>query len=63
VFTAAYFKTGGTVPPAESSGVVKRDGLTYVVLRDTAGASMAVCRVQNSGQLRRMRRPPKALDR
>jgi hypothetical protein len=53
----AYLKAGATVLPA-TGDVVKRKGLVYVVVRDAAGAVLAVYRLKNVGQLRRMRQPP-----
>jgi hypothetical protein len=51
----AHLKSGGSV--TATSDVVKRNGLVYVVVRDAAGAALAVYRAQ-AKQLRKMRRPP-----
>jgi hypothetical protein len=59
---AAWFDTGGSVSPTEASGVVIRDGLGYVVLRDAEGAVLAVYRIRPDNlTLRRMKRPPKRI--
>jgi len=44
-------------PSAVASGVEKHNGLEYVVLRNINGV-LAVYRVHNDGQLRRMKRWP-----
>ena len=41
---AGWFDTGGTVSPTEASGVVVREGLGYVVLRDADGSVLSVYR-------------------
>ena len=59
----AYLKEGEPGLPA-SGDVVRAGGLTYVRVRDSAGAVLAVYRLKNpltstgAQQLRRMRRPP-----
>lgn len=59
---AAYFRAGGTDPPgATNSGVTRRKGLLYVVLR-SAHRTLAVYRVKNDGALRRLRRWPEELN-
>jgi hypothetical protein len=64
---AAYFRTerdANTVvdqPAASASGLVEHEGKTYVVLHSARG-TLAVYRVRNSGQLKRLRRWPAALD-
>jgi len=59
---AAWFDTGGTVSPTEASGVVVRDGLGYVVLKDAEGSTLGVYRIRPDNlKLRRMKRPPKGL--
>lgn len=59
---AAWFDSGGTVSPSEASGVMIRDGLGYVVLRDADGSVLAVYRIRPDNMtLRRMKRPPKGL--
>ena len=45
---AAYFRTGGTEQPSQSSGVEKHGGKKYVVLRNARGA-LAIYRVRNDG--------------
>jgi hypothetical protein len=55
---------GDRQPEFAKCGPADHAGLSYVVLRDAAGAVLAVYRVtreSQKGQLRRMRRPPKAL--
>jgi len=56
----AWFRTGGIDQPSNASGVVRLDGRLYVVLHN-ARAVLVVYRVDNDGQLRRLRRPPPAL--
>ena len=57
---AAWFGAGGTVSPSEASGVMIRDGLGYVVLRDADGSVRAVYRIRPDNMtLRRMRRSPR----
>ena len=59
---AAWFDSGGTVSPTDASGVVLRDGLGYVVLKDAEGSTLAVYRIRPDNMtLRRMRRLPKGL--
>lgn len=60
---AAYVRDpdGENQPDFAKSGLADHDGLQYVVLRSPASAVLAIYRVTNAGQLRRMRRPPKAL--
>lgn len=58
---AAWFRTGGTDQPANTSSVEAHEGHEYVVLRN-AGGTLAVYRVKNDGVLRRLRRWPSALD-
>jgi hypothetical protein len=64
---AAYFRSekadGIHSPdqPANTSGPVDHQGKTYVVLRN-ARCTMAVYRVRTSGQLKRLRRWPAALE-
>jgi hypothetical protein len=58
---AAYFRSGGTDQPANTSGVVNCDGVWYVVLHNVRG-TLAVYRVKNDGGLRRMKKWPKELD-
>jgi len=58
---SAYFKTdGGDQPALGESGVTSLNDKSYVVLRNVRGV-LAVYRIQNSGQLRRLKRPPKEL--
>ncbi len=60
---AAYFRaadqagSGVVNQPASSSGPVTHQGKTYVVLENVNG-TLAVYRVRNSGQLKRLRRWP-----
>ena len=58
---AAYFRSGGFDQPANSSGVVKLDGIWYVVLHNVR-RTLAVYRVKNDGRLRRLTEWPKELD-
>jgi hypothetical protein len=55
---AAYFRTGGSEPPARDSGVVEYNDKLYVVLRHAGDGVLAVYRVRNNEILRRMRRWP-----
>ena len=63
---AAYYRAEtrepGIVPqqPAGNGDVVEHEGRRYVVLNHVEGI-LAVYRVRNDGQLRKMRRPPKEL--
>jgi hypothetical protein len=58
---AAWFKTGGTEMPNESSGVKMRLGLAYVVLHGAAGV-LAVYRVRPDNlALRVMKRWPESV--
>jgi hypothetical protein len=65
---AAYFRTasqdGASSPdqPADTSGPVEHNGRTYVVLRNVNG-TLAVYRVRISGQLKRLRRWPAAVEK
>jgi hypothetical protein len=64
---AAYFRSAtldGVVSPdqpANTSGPATHDGKTYVVLRNVRGP-LAVYRVRTSGQLKRLRRWPAAIE-
>ena len=59
---AAWFDAGGTVSPTEANDVVMRDGLGYVVLKDSEGSTLAVYRIRPDNlTLRRMKRPPKTI--
>jgi hypothetical protein len=57
---AAYFRTGGTDQPANTSDVAQHAGLRYVVLRNVRGP-LAIYRVKNDGMLRRLKRWPAAV--
>lgn len=58
---AAYFRTGGTEQPeAGKSSVLESGGLWYVILRNSTDV-LAVYRITNEEQLRRMKRPPREL--
>lgn len=57
---AAWFRSGGTDQPANSSNLVELDGLGYVVLRSVRGP-LAVYRVRNDGMLKRLKRWPEDL--
>jgi len=63
---AAYYRAEtrepGIVPtqPVGNGDVVELEGRRYVVLNHTEGV-LAVYRVRNDGQLRKMRRPPKEI--
>ena len=54
---AAWFRTGGTDQPANTSRVTQHDGLWYAVLENVRG-TMAVYRLKNDGVLRKLRRWP-----
>jgi hypothetical protein len=61
---AAYYRSGeGEMPiqPSQYSDVETLDGKEYVVLRNVNGV-IAVYRVMNSGQLKRLKRYPKPLE-
>ena len=59
---AAWFKTGGMdAAGGRDSGCEEHDGKHYVVLRNIRGV-MAVYRIGNDGNLRRMKRPPKTIE-
>jgi hypothetical protein len=45
----------------ENSGLGRRDGKDYVVLRNELGHTLAVYRINNRGALKRLRRPPEEL--
>lgn len=56
---AAWFRGGETAQPsATASGLVEHETLNYVVLRNVRGL-LAVYRVTNAGQLKRLKRWPK----
>ena len=59
---AAYYRSAGTeqIEQPDQPEYVRYEGLRYVALH-RGGKVLAVFRVQNTGQLRRMRRPPKPL--
>ncbi len=60
----AYFRTGGTDQPSNTSGEVDHDGRRYVVLHNNGGV-LAVYRVFTKAgvdTLRKMHRWPAALD-
>jgi hypothetical protein len=59
---AAWFRTGGTDQPANSSRVRRYKGKSYVVLENARGV-LAVYRIKNDGLLRRLRRWPEAFDK
>jgi len=60
---AAYFRVGGAGAdqPANYSGLVEHDALSYVVLRNVNGI-LAVYRVLPHGPLKRLKRWPVALE-
>ncbi|NPV89241.1 MAG: hypothetical protein HPY50_00515 [Firmicutes bacterium] len=60
---SAYYRTGGPnmQQPSNSSEEVEYNGKYYVVLRNVNGI-LAVYRITNTGQLKRLKRWPKALD-
>jgi len=58
---AAWFRSGGTDQPSNASGVVEHDGKDYVLLLNVTG-TLAVYRVTNQGQLKRLKRWPAELD-
>jgi hypothetical protein len=53
----AWFRTGGTEQPANTSRVTERKGLVYVILDNVTGP-LAVYRLRNDGMLKRLRRWP-----
>ncbi len=57
---AAYFRSGHSDQPANTSGVQTVDGRRYVVLRNVNGV-LAVYRVRNDGMLKGLRRWPSEL--
>jgi hypothetical protein len=57
---AAWFRSGGTDQPSNSSYVTKHDGKQYVVLGNVNG-TLAVYRVRTSGVLKRLSRWPAEL--
>jgi hypothetical protein len=59
---AAYFRSGGVDHPSNSSDAIIFGGKTYVVLCNVHGI-LAIYRVLNSGQLRRLRHYPAGLDK
>jgi hypothetical protein len=59
---AAYHRAGELERTGDTSRVVRRQELTYVVLRSKAGDVLAVYRVRTyDGVLRRMKRWPAAV--
>ena len=59
---AAWFRSGGTDQPANTSDLVKLGGLEYVVLHGGRGPGpLAVYRVRNDGMLKRLKRWPEDL--
>ena len=59
---AAWFRSGGTDQPANTSHAADHDGRRYVVLKNVNGP-LAVYRVRsNDGVLRRMKRWPVELE-
>ena len=61
---AAYFRTEGTArtaQPSSNSDICEHDGKEYVVLRNINGV-LAVYRITNSGQLKRLKRWPVELE-
>jgi hypothetical protein len=55
---AAYYRSGGTDPPAGGGDVTEHEGKLYVVLQGARG-TLAVYRIRGSGALRRMKRWPR----
>ena len=60
---AAWFRAGHHDQPGNSSRVVEHDGKFYVVLEHWGAVrhTMAVYRVLNSGLLKSLKRPPRAI--
>jgi hypothetical protein len=63
---AAYFRSASSLgilmqPSQGDSGVQNHAGLSYAVLRN-GGGILAVYRITNAGQLKRLKRWPKALE-
>lgn len=54
---AAYFRSGGTLQPSNTSGVRKAKGKLYIVLSNAKGI-LAVYRVRNDGMLKGLKRWP-----
>jgi hypothetical protein len=61
---AAWFRSGGMDQPSTSdSGIQTAEGLHYAVLRGGRGdGPLAVYRITNAGQLKRLKRWPKELE-
>jgi hypothetical protein len=59
----AYYRFGGEFlqQPANTSGVTEHNGKQYVVLKNVNGV-LAVYRITNTGQLKRLKRWPGALN-
>jgi hypothetical protein len=57
---AAYFRSGGTDQPANTSAVREVAGLHYVHLSNANG-TLAVYRVDTEGRLKRLKRWPKEI--
>jgi len=58
---SAWYRTSFEAVSVEDSGIEKQGDLMYVILRQTGQEILAVYRVRNDGQLKRLRRIPKAL--
>lgn len=58
--TAAWFRSGGSDQPANTSGFREYDGKAYIVLENINGP-LAVYRVKNDDTLKRLKRWPKGL--
>lgn len=54
---AAWYRSGNTEQPGDTSAVETIEGLEYVVLRNVKGP-LAVYRLTNQGRLRSLRRWP-----
>ncbi|MBS1119894.1 MAG: hypothetical protein H6Q90_2122 [Deltaproteobacteria bacterium] len=57
---AAYYADPETTdyPDREMSGLVRRDGLHYVVLQDQEGGLLACYRVRHDGKLKQLKQVP-----
>jgi len=58
---AAWFRSGGNIQPANTSGVRTHDKRKYVVLENINGF-LAVYRIKTDGFLKRLKRWPAALE-
>ena len=57
----AWFQSGGTDQPSNTSEIREHGGKEYVVLENVNGV-LAVYRIKNNGALKRLKRWPKAIE-